>query len=276
MEHEINSIPLGFLQHQDNVAPLLRILTPNFLKLNAANNRSPKDLFTMPNSGPDLMTRVEEAYKLFFRVWNTDYVPLKSRRQKWHSESDNLVPGDIVYFKLKDSVLSAKWVIGKIEDVVMSKDGKVRRLIIGYKFDTEQGDRLFRTVERPVRECVKLMNIEDTSLFEDIAEVRLASEKILSSNVIWYHANDTSKLQFVPTYACNISSSLGLRRVHATDIGYVVPGDASGVVESSADVFGAEFEIGAGSDGNEMFFMINDNDTHDNYFDNEYNDIYLL
>ena len=68
----------------------------------------------MPNSGPDLMTRVEEAYKLFFRVWNTDYVPLISRRQKWHSESENLVPGDIVYFKLKDSVLSAKWVIGKI------------------------------------------------------------------------------------------------------------------------------------------------------------------
>ena len=34
VEHEVNSIPLGFLEHKEDVAPLLRILTPNFLKLN--------------------------------------------------------------------------------------------------------------------------------------------------------------------------------------------------------------------------------------------------
>ena len=42
LEHEVNSIPLGFLHHQEDAAPLLRVLTPNFLKLNAASNRSLK------------------------------------------------------------------------------------------------------------------------------------------------------------------------------------------------------------------------------------------
>ena len=104
VEHQINSIPLGFLQHQDDTTPMLRILTPNFLKLNAAANRSPKDLFTLPNSGEDLMSRVQDAYKLFFKIWNNDYVPLIAKRQKWHDGDDDLVPNDIVYFKLKDSL----------------------------------------------------------------------------------------------------------------------------------------------------------------------------
>ena len=33
-KHEINSIPLGYSQHQDGMAPMLRVITPNFLKLN--------------------------------------------------------------------------------------------------------------------------------------------------------------------------------------------------------------------------------------------------
>ena len=134
VEHEINSIPLGFLQHQEDVAPLLHILTLNLLKLNAANNRAPKDLFTLPSCGNDLMSRVENAYKLFYEVWNTDYMSLIARRQKWNVEPYNLVPNDIVYFKLRDSAISSKWLIGKVEDCIESRDGKVRKVLIGYKF----------------------------------------------------------------------------------------------------------------------------------------------
>ena len=72
VEHEVNSIPIGFLQHQDDVAPLLRVLTPNFLKLNAASNRSPKDLFVLPDSGHDLISRLEDAYRTFFKVCTLD------------------------------------------------------------------------------------------------------------------------------------------------------------------------------------------------------------
>ena len=55
---------------------------------------------------------------------------------------------------------------------------------ISYKHDTEQDERECSVVERPVRECVKLFNIEDTSLLDDIATVQRACQKILDKNKI--------------------------------------------------------------------------------------------
>ena len=40
---------------------------------------------------------------------------------------------DVVYFKLRESVLSTKWVLGKVEFVMISKDNKVRKVGISYK-----------------------------------------------------------------------------------------------------------------------------------------------
>ena len=82
-----------------------------------------------------------------------------------------MIKSDVVYFKLRDSSLHSKWVIGKVEYVVPSRDGKVRTVGIGYKFDTIAGERIFQIVERPVREVVKLMHIDDTSIFYDIKDV---------------------------------------------------------------------------------------------------------
>ena len=58
------------------------------------------------------MSRVQDAYKLFFKIWNNDYVPLIAKRQKWHDSDDDLAPNDIVYFKLKASMVGAKWLLG--------------------------------------------------------------------------------------------------------------------------------------------------------------------
>ena len=182
VEHQVNSIPLGYLNHREDNASLLRILTPNFLKLNAAANRSPSGLFTLPKSGKDLFSKVEDAYRVFYKIFNDVYVPLIAKRQKWHEEHENLKENDVVYFKLTDSVLGSNWLIGKVEDVKLSKDGKVRLIIVGYKYDTEDGRRDFRLVERPVRQCVKLWNIEDTTILEDIARVRQASADILGED----------------------------------------------------------------------------------------------
>ena len=179
VEHQVNSIPLGYLTHKEDNASLLRVLTPNFLKLNAGANRSPDSLFTLPRTGKDLFSRVEDAYKVFYKVFNEDYVPLIAKRHQWHEEHENLVEGDIIYFKLIDSVLGSKWLVGKVEDVKLSKDGKVRRIIVGYKYSSEEGEKTFRVVERPVRECVKLLNIDDTTIFEDIERVREECKRIL-------------------------------------------------------------------------------------------------
>lgn len=273
IEHEVNSIPLGFLQHQDDAAPLLRVLTPNLLKLNAAANRSPRDLFVLPSSGNDLMSNLEDAYKLFFRVWNESYVPLIAKRQKWHYESEDLTTNDIVYFKIRDSAIGSKWLIGKVEDVIRSKDDKVRRVIIGYKYDTEQGERSFRLVERPIRECVKLVNLEDTTLYEDIEMVRNASKKILGYCINWHPCHDNAV--FRATYGCNSSSADGYLRYSSTDIGYEVATGAQGdiVADTSLDCTVEERDLGL-MDKNDTIFDI---ETYDDKNLDDYNDkIYLL
>jgi len=69
---------------------------------------------------------------------------------------------------------------------------------------------LFRTVERPVRECVKLVNIEDTTLFEDIAKVRESSKKILSCDVSWFISEEEEDIRSFPhTVGCNAVVSNG-------------------------------------------------------------------
>ena len=97
---------------------------------------------------------------------------------------ENLVENDIVYFKLKDSKLAQSWLIGKVEFIDVSKDGKVRTVGVSYKHNTEDGERKFSIVERPARECIKLFNIEDTSLLDDIRAVQTSCKKILDDEQI--------------------------------------------------------------------------------------------
>ena len=184
LEHEVNSVPLGFLHHQTDAGPLLRVLTPNLLKLNTASNRAPVGLFTIPDHPTKLMDNIEECYKLFYKVWNTDYVPLIAGRQKWHQETENLRENDVVYFKLRDSVLSTKWVLGKVEFVMTSKDNKVRKVGISYKQVNEEGEGEINVVERPARDCVKLFHIDDTTLLDDLKAVREAATKILDEQKV--------------------------------------------------------------------------------------------
>ena len=179
VEHEVNSVPLGYLHHQTHNGPLLRILSPNALKMNTASNRAPTSLFEIPNKTGNLFTKIGETYKLWYRVWNTEYVPLLASRPKWHKESENLVEGDIVYFKLKNSKLKQVWMIGKVEFVNISKDTLVRTIGISYRYNTEDGKAEYDVVERPVRECTKLFHIEDTSILEDIQAAQAEAKKIL-------------------------------------------------------------------------------------------------
>ena len=104
------------------------------------------------------MTHIEDAYRTFYKIWSDSYIPLISKSQKWFQGDDDLNENDIVYFKLQDSVLSSKWLVGRVEQIVKSKDNRVRRIFIGYRFDTEQGTRQYRIVERPAREVVRLLS----------------------------------------------------------------------------------------------------------------------
>ena len=83
MEREINSIPLGYLHHQTDLGTLLRVLTPNCLKLNTSSDRAPVGIFSVPKTAGSIMSNIEDIYKLWYSIWNVDYIPLIAQRQKW-------------------------------------------------------------------------------------------------------------------------------------------------------------------------------------------------
>ena len=68
------------------------------------------------------------------------------------SDDDDLKVNDAVYFKVTSSVLSSKWHIGKVEYILPSRDKKVRKVRISYKYDTEDGFQNMSIVDRPVRQ----------------------------------------------------------------------------------------------------------------------------
>ena len=187
IEREVNSIPIGFYYHQSGGSnELLRILTPNSLKLVTNSDRAPVGLFNIPNNPLDIMENIQQKYEAWYQVWNEQYIPLVMERQKWHFRQDNLKPGDIVYFKLTESKMSANWVLGKVEEVLFGRDGYVREATIAYKDTTsdEPEDWMHRTVNRPVRNLVKLFHIDETTLMDDLNDVHKQVEEILTSDKI--------------------------------------------------------------------------------------------
>ena len=195
--------------------------------------------------------------------------------------------------------------MGKVEGLTYSKDKKIRKVDIGYKFDSEQGVREFRVVQRPVREVVKLWNLEETTLFDDIREVRAASKAIIHGDVAMvpsfcqmlglsvapdfsssigqgFSSSNDGKNAVVPLYSvghvCN--------PIESSDIGY----NAAAIIVGTHATYGDDAILNFSHvcndskmeddfldiDMDEEFFMIkdqNDYDKNDKYDDN---DILLL
>ena len=80
--------------------------------------------------------------------------------------------------------MSSSWKVGKVEVVTVGKDGFVRHAVISYKDVSGDcpEDWAHRSVERPVRNIIKLFNIEETSLMEDIEAARNLALRIMDSN----------------------------------------------------------------------------------------------
>ena len=129
IENDINNIPLGYAygRNADN-SPLLRLLTPNMMRMGRNNVRTLDGPMLLPSGPVEMMKKVEEGYALWFRVFNETLVPLLVQQPKWFKSSQDLKVGDLVFFKKKDNILLNKLTIGIVEEVDKSKDGLIRRV----------------------------------------------------------------------------------------------------------------------------------------------------
>lgn len=169
IENNLNNMPIGYGYGRDaDNSPILKIVTPNLLRVGRLNSRALTGPIRYPRGPAEYLKKVEDTYQAFFRIWNTSYVPKLIPAPKWYKDSPTLKPNDVVYFQKTAGELSSSWTVGTVENLIRSKDKKIRKVVVRYCNAREDG---YRTTERAFRSLVKLFSIEDAYFLEDLAEV---------------------------------------------------------------------------------------------------------
>ena len=169
VENQYNNLPLGY--HYSRAAdntPLLKILTPNMLRVGRSNKRSLDGPIRLPASRMELLAKVEETYMAWYKVWLETLVPKLMFTPKWYHTDKELKQGDLVYFRKKESELDGKWIIGLVDDVERGRDNIIRMVTVKY-YNGHQKTPEFTL--RTIRKLVKLWDIDETSLADDLAEM---------------------------------------------------------------------------------------------------------
>ena len=156
IENSYNKLPLGcyYRRSLENVS-ILKILTPNLLKGKVAS-RAHSGLFEVTRYVGKIMEKVSKLFATWYQLWNNVYLPQILKRQKWFDSTESIIEEDIVIFNLRESEVSTEWALGKVDLIRVGRDGHARECVVIFK-SKGVTDRIL-SVERPVREIIKLFN----------------------------------------------------------------------------------------------------------------------
>ena len=174
VENHLNNLPLGFSYGREATnTPLLRIITPNMLRLGRLNSRALSGPVKLPRGPKEMMSKVESIYEAFFKIWNIVMIPRLIPQPKWYKSSPDVKVDDVIYFQKVENDISSEWTVGQVESVTRSKDGKVRRVQVRY---SNYGENVVRFTDRSVRSLVRLFNVEDDYFVRDME----SAEKLIN------------------------------------------------------------------------------------------------
>ena len=109
-------------------------------------------------------------YSSWFRIWNDSYVPKLMFQPKWWRQECDLKEEDVVLFQKKDGELDNAWSLGRIDQLVKSRDGFSRRAVIRYQNAKEN---FMRTSDRHIRSLIKVWAVDDQNVDEDLAQLEI-------------------------------------------------------------------------------------------------------
>ena len=97
-------------------------------------------------------------------------------QQKWFKCKRDLSVGDLVFFKKTDSELGeGDWTIGLVEQVIPSKDKLIRQVVLKYR---NAGEEFHRMTKRNPRKVVRLCNVEESDMSDDLSWVQNRLEQM--------------------------------------------------------------------------------------------------
>ena len=166
VSNELNNIPICLGNRYKNLERV-ELITPNRLMLGRNNSRSMSGEFKIQQP-TRLMKQLELVFEAWWKVWASekilDFVP---QPPKWTKNSGQVSAGDIVLFPkdTTDGNFDVVWKLGRVNMVMKSKDGKIRKLRIEYKNENES---VFRKTDRAAREVAVLHHEGDVVLVEQL------------------------------------------------------------------------------------------------------------
>ena len=190
VENQLNNLPIGFSfgRDQDNTS-LLKLISPNMLRVGRINERALDGPMRLPAGSGELLKEVEKIYTSWFRIWNVSHVPKLFHQPKWWKPERDLKEGNVVLFqKETGKEMDNRWSLGRIDQLDVGRDGLARNAIVKYQNASEN---FARFTDRSVRSLVKIWDIEDQNVDEDLGKLEaklknaFATSEILA-NVINY------------------------------------------------------------------------------------------
>ena len=111
----------------------------------------------------------------WWKLWQEFYVEEIFERQKWFYEEEEIIVGDLVMFKRESSEFKSHYTLGKVDELGLSHDGRVRNVWIRYKNKNETNPR---RVERDIKTIYKVLSIKDTSLHDSLEQAWRIVQKV--------------------------------------------------------------------------------------------------
>ena len=167
ISNSVNNLPIGLrgkvadLEHAD-------LLTPNRLRLGRNNDRSPEGPMLVTSDVGKFMDENQNIFNAWFETWMISYVPTLMNHPKWFNTDSDISIGDVILFLKEEGHVSGVYQYGMVHEVDVSKDGKIRRVVIKYRNHNENFDRYSN---RAVREIVVIHPVDELSIMTELADV---------------------------------------------------------------------------------------------------------
>ena len=177
VENTLNNLPYGYTQVRgDTNQSLYKLISPNLLRHGHNNNRAIEGSVRLSADNSKMLKDVEARNAAWFKIFKDSCVPRLVMQQKWFKNEKDLAVGDLVFFRKTDSELGeGDWTVGMVDQVIPSKDKLIRQVIVKYRNKTEDFDRFSK---RNSRKLVRLCNVEDSGLWDDLSWVQRRVENL--------------------------------------------------------------------------------------------------
>ena len=177
VESELNSTPFGVtMGRQADNSPLMKLLSPNQLRMGRLGTRIPVGPFALPSGPSDMINNVQKLYTAWYSVW-MDTLMIKLLREsqpKWFHSDQDLKVGDFVYFrKAEASAFKGPWSLGQVAEVFVSPDLAIRHAVVRY---FNAGETTAQLTDRSVRSLVRLFNVDEGGWQSDMDKIRKICE----------------------------------------------------------------------------------------------------